>query len=210
MPPLCVWRDVPSGAEVVLTYETAYGTPSTVFVLPNGVALAAAWQGDNTGPATSQQVAADFKQLQDKYPQAKILASTFDAFFKIANEPAIKAQLPVVTEEIGDGWLYGVPSDPLKNAQFREASRQRLACINSGVCNASSPAMRAFDRLLVKVPEHTWGVAQSWFLPDYVNWTNAQFDKARAQQPLGFVADNTHHADCTSHALVYLHTSAIN
>jgi hypothetical protein len=117
VPPLCVWRDVPSGAEVVLTYETTYGTPSTVFVLPNGVALAAAWQGDNTGPATSQQVAADFKQLQDKYPQAKILASTFDAFFKIANEPAIKAQLPVVTEEIGDGWLYGVPSDPLKNAQ---------------------------------------------------------------------------------------------
>jgi hypothetical protein len=32
-----------------------------------------------------------------------------------------------------------------------------------------------------------WGVAQSWFLPDYVNWTNAQFDRARAQQPRGFV-----------------------
>lgn len=58
--------------------------------------------------------------------------------------------------------------------------------------------MRAFDRLLIKVPEHTWGVAQSWFLPDYVNWTNAQFDRARAQQPLGFVADNTHHADYNS------------
>lgn len=62
--------------------------------------------------------------------------------------------------------------------------------------------MRAFDRLLVKVPEHTWGVAQSWFLPDYVNWTNAQFDRARAQQPLGFIADNTHHgAFCTLRTL---------
>lgn len=110
VPPICVWRDEPSGAEVVLTYETAYGTPSTVFVLPNGVALAVAWQGDNTGPATMEQVAADYKQLQTKYPKAKILASTFDAFFKIANEPSVKAQLPVVTEEIGDGWLYGVPS----------------------------------------------------------------------------------------------------
>ena len=39
--------------------------------------------------------------------------------------------------------------------------------------------MRAFDRLLVKVPEHTWGVAQGWFLPDYVNYTNVQFDRAR-------------------------------
>ena len=110
VPPICLWRDEPSGAEVVLTYETAYGTPSTVFVLPNGVALAVAWQGDNTGPATIEQVAADYKQLQTKYPRAKIVASTFDAFFKIANEPSVKAQLPIVTEEIGDGWLYGVPS----------------------------------------------------------------------------------------------------
>ena len=100
-----------------------------------------------------------------------------------------------MTEEIGDGWLYGVPSDPLKNAQFREAARQRSACLASGACDAKHPAMRAFDRLLVKVPEHTWGVAQSWFLPDYQNWTNAQFDAARAQQQYGFVADNTHHAD---------------
>ena len=45
--------------------------------------------------------------LQEKHPGAKVSASTFDAFFKVANEPSIKAQLPVVTEEIGDGWLYG-------------------------------------------------------------------------------------------------------
>ena len=31
--------------------------------------------------------------------------------------------------------------------------------------------------------------------PDYENYTNSQFDKARAQQPLGFVADNRKHAD---------------
>jgi hypothetical protein len=62
-------------------------------------------------------------------------------------------QLPVVTKEIGDGWIFGVPSDPLKNAQFREASRQRLACVESGECDVTSPEMRAFDRLLVKVPE---------------------------------------------------------
>ena len=41
---------------------------------------------------------------------------------------------------------YGVPSDPLKNAQFREASRQRLSCIQSGACDPTNPAMRAFDR----------------------------------------------------------------
>ena len=43
--------------------------------------------------------------------------------------------------------------------------------------------MRAFDRLLVKVPEHTWGVASQVFLSDYENWTNAQFDKAKVSVP---------------------------
>ena len=50
VPPLCVWRDVATGSEVVLTYETAYGSIATLFVLPTGEALAAAWAGDNTGP----------------------------------------------------------------------------------------------------------------------------------------------------------------
>ena len=45
----------------------------------------------------------------------------------MANRPEIKARLPVVTKEIEDGWIYGVPSDPLKNAQLREANRQRVA-----------------------------------------------------------------------------------
>ena len=36
----CVWRDEPSGADVILTYETAYGTPSTVLSCPT----ASRWQ----------------------------------------------------------------------------------------------------------------------------------------------------------------------
>ena len=71
-----------------------------------------------------------------------------------------------------DGWIYGVPSDPLKNAQFREAARQRLVCVEAGECDPSSAEMRAFDRLLTQVPEHTWGVAQGWFLPDYANYVS--------------------------------------
>ena len=37
MPPLFVWRDEASGAELVVTSESGYGGPSTEFVLPNGV-----------------------------------------------------------------------------------------------------------------------------------------------------------------------------
>ena len=62
-----------------------------------------------------------------------------------------------------------MPSDPLKNAQFRELGRARDECVASGGCDITSAAMKDFDRLLVKIPEHTWGLAQSWFTADYQN-----------------------------------------
>ena len=210
VPPVCVWRDEASGAEVVLLYETAYGTEKDVFVLPNGVALTAAWKGDNVGPPDLAVVAAWVAELRARFPGAAVTASTFETFFDVANSAAVKPLLPVVTAEIGDAWLYGVPSDPLKNALFREAARQRAACLAGGAeCAAAAaggggaehPAMVAFDRLLVKVPEHTWGVAQAWFLPDYENYTNAAFDAARAAGAAhGFVPNNTAHADYNSTA----------
>jgi hypothetical protein len=157
-PPLFVWRDEGTSTEVVATYETAYGNDKTAFVLPNGIALVVQWDGDNTGPpdgggdAGVKNVKNVYTYLQTKFPGADVHASTFDAFFKEAWVESVKKQLPVVTQEIGDGWIYGVPSDPLKNAMFREVSRQRLACVESGECDPMSPEMRAFDRLLVKVP----------------------------------------------------------
>ena len=90
--------------------------------------------------------------LRERYPNAHVHDSTFSAFFDEANKPENKAALPVVTAEMGDAWIYGVPSDPLKAATFRELSRARDECISSGACNKSSPAMRDFDRLLVKIP----------------------------------------------------------
>ena len=65
--------------------------------------------------------------------------------------------LPVITKEIGDTWLYGVPSDPFKNVKFRELSRHRRECIERGVCDVADITMQRFDRLLTKIPEHTWG-----------------------------------------------------
>lgn len=37
-------------------------------------------------------------------------------------------------EEIGDTWVFGVQSDPLKTANFRAASRLRAACIANPDC----------------------------------------------------------------------------
>ena len=80
-------------------------------------ALVVAWASDNRGPPTIAYVQGVYKDLRKMFPSASVNASTFDAFFARTNEPSVKARLPVVTTEIGDGWLYGVPSDPLKNAQ---------------------------------------------------------------------------------------------
>ena len=90
--------------------------------------------------------------------------------------------LPIVTAEIGDGWIYGVPSDPLKMALFREAARQRQACIAAGECDPGAPAMRAFDRLLMKVSEHTWG----WNNGDIrqpSSWDNTALQHSLATDP---------------------------
>ena len=175
VPPLYLWRDVASGTEVVVTSESGYGGTGTLFVLTDGTALAAAWTGDNSGPTN---VEGSLEKLRATYPSATVISSTFDAFFDVANIASNKAGLPVVTSEVGDAWIYGVPSDPLKMARLRAVTRVRDDCIARGECDITSPAMRAFDRLLVKVPEHTWGLAQSWFTADYANYTNVQFRAA--------------------------------
>eukprot|EP00041_Stephanoeca_diplocostata_P034253 m.1154078 g.1154078 ORF g.1154078 m.1154078 type:complete len:814 (-) comp24488_c0_seq7:2031-4472(-) len=194
-PALFLWRDTASGSEVVATWETGYGNDHVVFVLPNGVAMAVCWEGDNMGPPDLTFVNSTIDYLEQNFRGATVKASTMDAFFTEANKAENKARLPVITQDIGDGWIYGVPSDPLKNAQFRAAARIRRACLDEGSCDSASAAIKALDTLLVKIPEHTWGVAQGWFLPDYENYTNVKFDAARAQRGMGFVKDNTHHAD---------------
>ena len=35
----------------------------------------------------------------------------------------------------------------------------------------------------VQIPEHTWGEDTTWYLHDYLNWTNAQIDAAMLQVP---------------------------
>eukprot|EP00966_Prymnesium_polylepis_P196108 4544711-Prymnesium_polylepis.2 len=119
-----------------------------------------------------------YSNLRKRYPGAHVHASTFDDFYDAAREPGVMAQLPVVTQEIGDTWLYGNPSDPLKNVHFREMSRLRSRCVGLGECDPNSVTMRRFDRLLTKIPEHTWGEDTTWYLGDNKNWTNAQLQAA--------------------------------
>ena len=83
----------------------------------------------------------------------------------------VKDQLPVITHEVGDTWMYGAPSDPLKMAQHRalqraweaclEAERQAAAlgqpvAVGEDSCEwENSYAIRNMTRFLMKTPEHT-------------------------------------------------------
>ena len=60
-------------------------------------------------------------------------------------------------------------------------SRRRSKCVARGDCDPSSAAMRRFDRLLTKIPEHTWWEDTTWYLGDNHNWTNAQLQAAIGQ-----------------------------
>jgi hypothetical protein len=69
--------------------------------------------------------------------------------------------------------VFGVQSDPRKVADFRAISRARAACGADPSC--PSQGVGELTRMLLKVPEHTWGLDVKKVLHDFVNWTNADF-----------------------------------
>ncbi|WIA38239.1 hypothetical protein OEZ86_001582 [Tetradesmus obliquus] len=111
-----------------------------------------------------------------------IKASSFDAFVDAVLEALPTLNLTVVTGEIGDTWVFGVQSDPLKTANFRAASRARAACIDDPACPSQGGSFYNFSRLLLKVPEHTWGVDVKKTLHDFVNYSNPDFYSCLPQQ----------------------------
>lgn len=178
VPPLFVWRD-PGGAEVVVMYQRGgYGDLAEVPGMRD--ALAFAHTGDNQGPQSAGQLRAEFAALRRRFPSARILASTLDAFAE--QLLAIKGQLPVVTGEIGDTWIHGVGTDPKKVGAFRELSRLRRGWLAEGRAQPDDPRFDAFSRALLMVPEHTWGMDEKLYLDDYATYARAQFEDAR-QRP---------------------------
>eukprot|EP00912_Choanoflagellata_sp_UC4_P001668 UC4_evm5s1059 len=132
------------------------GSSDCVNVASAGVAICYAWNSDNKGPHIHMKALAIFMQVQSMYPRAKVHSSDgFDDF--ITAVWPYRHTLPVVTQEIGDTWIQGASSDPLKVAQYRAISRLRNRCIKSGQCDMNDDDFQTFDRLLMKVGEHTWG-----------------------------------------------------
>ncbi len=175
VPPLFHWQD-PNGASIIVCYQENYGN----ILVPSGMnqALVFAHTNDNHGPQTLEQVQHTFAELRQQFPGAEIFASTMDAFA----ESLLKANLtlPTVTQEIGDTWIHGVGTDPAKVSRFRELVRLRNEWLETGKVQPNDPMFDAFNRLLIMIPEHTWGLDEKTHLADYTHYDANAFAQAKS------------------------------
>lgn len=179
VPPIFVWRD-PKGAEVVVMYHK--GTYGDLMVAPGmHDAIAFAHTGDNQGPQSADQIVEQFAVLRARFPGARIVASTLDAYALRLLEH--KEQFPVVLGELGDTWIHGAGTDPYKVAAFRELCRLRRRWLEDGMAATHAAAFATFSRRLLLIPEHTWGLDVKTHLADWAAYDAEQFRAARSTAP---------------------------
>ncbi len=118
-----------------------------------------------------------FNHIKEKYPNAEIVASTLNDYAEALLK--YKDSLPKVYEEIGDSWIHGAASDPLKISKFRELLRLRSRWINEGKFEGFQKEFESFSLNLLLVPEHTWGMDLKSHFSDYKNYEKQDFIEAR-------------------------------
>jgi hypothetical protein len=165
VPPLFLWRD-PEGASLVIMYHHHYG--DTVRVPDSDLALSVQMLGDNVGPHSVDQITKIYADLRKQFPQAQISAANLSEM-AAAVEP-YRNRLPAVTQEIGDTWIYGVPSDPIKMARYREVARLRKEWLGQGKFRLGDSTDCALLRRLLLCVEHTWGI-DTQLMKDYEHYT---------------------------------------
>lgn len=173
VPEFFIWKT--GGSELIVMYQHEYGKTA---ILPDGqTAAAICFTGDNQGPQSTQQIAAVYQDLQNRFPGANIFASTLDAV--AAKLMQIEHTLPIITQEIGDTWIHGPGSDPKLIAQFRELTRLRNEWIKDGRIKERSQLDIDFGSKMLLVAEHTWGMDIKTHLNDWSNYTLDELAAAR-------------------------------
>ncbi len=170
VPDIFRWR-APDGAEVVVMYQRSYG--ETYF--PEGFddGLSFAHTQDNIGPQSVPQTAEAYRDIRRIEPDAVIRGATLEDYGAILWEK--RERFPVLELELGDSWIHGSASDPLKTAKFLALQRLYDRFAGEGL----NGRRLAFGRGLAMVAEHTCGVDIKSYLRDDKAWARADFDAAR-------------------------------
>ena len=165
VPPLFVWKDL-KGASLVVMYHHEYG--AVMRVPGSDLAVAIVVADDNSGPHKPDEILKTCTDLKHQFPNAQIVATNLT---DIANavEP-FQNNLPAVKQEIGDTWIHGVASDPLKLARYREVARLRQAWLAQQKMQAGDATDLALLRRLLLEVEHTWGTDTKTWL-DFDHYT---------------------------------------
>ena len=171
LPPLFLWKS-PSGASLPVMYHWDYS--GTAHIPGSTTVLATRVRDDNSGPHTAAEIARMHADLGAQFPRAEIVACNLSEMAE-AIAPHRK-KLPVVTAEIGDTWIHGVASDPLKVARYREVARLRDAWIAGGKLKAGDSTDVALLRRLLLEIEHTWGTDTKTWL-DFDNYKPADLER---------------------------------
>ena len=158
LPPLFSWKDS-GGATLTVMYHHEYGAVTRV--PGSDLAIAVVVRDDNSGPHTAEEIDKIYSGLHQQFPNAELSASNLT---EIANAVApYRDHLPVVTQEVGDTWIHGIASDPLKVARYREAARLRRKWIAQGKFQLGDATDLALLRHMLLETEHTWGTdTKTW------------------------------------------------
>lgn len=178
VPEFCRWRDT-DGSELILVYQQDYGSEN---FLPGGKAVISInFTGDNHGPHPYERVKAIYADLQKRYPNARLIASSFN---EIAEELiGMQDQLPIVTSEIGDTWIYGYGSAPIRMAKFRAVSELYAKWLREDKIDKSSDEALNFALELGLIAEHTQGFDVKTHLRNWDKYDMDAFVPARSTEP---------------------------
>lgn len=163
VPPIFRWK-APSGEFLNVMYQKDYGEFAEIG--NSGTAVYFAHTGDNMGVQSEDDIIKIFAQLREKMPGAEIVAADLNDLAYAVRK--IEADLPILTEEIGDSWIHGVGTDPKKVSQFRALER----------LYEHLPEGEDKDRLargLLMIPEHTWGLDVKSHLKDHEHYCKEEF-----------------------------------
>ncbi len=158
VPPLFLWKD-PGGSALMVMYHHGYG--SVVRVPDSDLAIAIVVADDNAGPHSLKEIRETYSTLAARFPHAQIIPTNLT---EIANavEPH-RGSLPALTSEIGDTWIHGIASDPLKVARYREVARLRQDWLTQRKFSLGDATDIALLRHLLLEVEHTWGTdTKTW------------------------------------------------
>lgn len=174
LPSNFIWRR--GDHELVVSYDKNYGG---ITMLPENCALSVNLTGDNLGPQNPSEIGKVYKELERRFPNARIIPGGMDVM-----TPHIwkqRHEFPVVTSEIGDTWIHGVGTDPKKTAQFHELSRLREQWIAQGKLEEAGADDMKFGEQLLLLAEHTWGMDLKMHLRDWRRYGPRAFANARTE-----------------------------